>query len=78
MNANTSMNQNGELISADASPEEVSKLDSALAKMLLASNIDEYTKFVFYLNYNEGDDYMTVDRLKKILSDEQNRNKIGG
>ena len=78
MNANTSMNQSGELISADASPEEVSKLDSVLAKMLLAPNMDEYTKFVFYLNFNEGDDYMTVDRLKKILSDEQNRNKIGG
>lgn len=60
---------NGELISAEVNTEEANKLDGPLAQILLNDSLDEYTKFVMYLNLNEGDEYMTVDRLKKLLSD---------
>ena len=67
MNANVGINQNGELISTHPDVEEVQKLD--YLKFLLDDKIDGITKFVMYLNYNEGDSYMTVERLKKLLSD---------
>lgn len=35
---------------------------------LLDPAIDEYTKFVMFINYNKGEDFITVDKLKKVLA----------
>lgn len=43
--------------------EKYSELD-----FLLDPKIDEYTKFVNFINHNEGTQFITVDRLKSVLS----------
>lgn len=58
---------NGSFIDSTPDQDEVDKLDKL--KFILDDRIDGITKFVMYLNYNEGSSYITVDRLKKILSD---------
>ena len=35
---------------------------------LLDPSIDEYTKFVMFVNYNKGEDFITIDKLKKVLA----------
>lgn len=49
---------------------EETNLSDTMKKMkfILDSNIDSFTKFVLFLNLNEGSEYMTVDRLKAILA----------
>ena len=47
--------------------DEIKNKYSAL-DFLLDPNIDGYTKFVNFINYNEGSNYITVDRLKSVLS----------
>lgn len=68
-NATMAMNQNGEIVSSELDNEQVEKLDKL--KFLLDDRIDEITKFVMYLNYNEGSEYMTVDRLKQLLTSDK-------
>lgn len=57
-----------ELFSTDEAQETNLTDDMKKIKFILDSNIDNYTKFVMFLNLNEGSDFMTVDRLKAILS----------
>ena len=66
-NTSIGMSSNGEIISNEPSQEEVNKLNDL--KFLMDDRIDSITKFVMYLNYNKGDSYMTIERLKKLLSD---------
>ena len=47
--------------------DEIKSKYSAL-DFLLDPNMDGYTKFVNFINYNEGSNYITVDRLKSVLS----------
>lgn len=47
--------------------EEIEKKYSEL-EFLLDPNIDSYTKFVHFINHNTGKQFVTVDRLKQILS----------
>ena len=35
---------------------------------LMDPAIDEYTKFVMFINYNKGSDFITVDKLKQVLA----------
>ena len=37
-------------------------------EFLLDPKLDEYTKFVMYINHNKGSNFLTVDDLKKIIS----------
>lgn len=50
--------------------EVISEIDDKYSKMkfLVDNSIDSYTKFVNFVNYNEGKDIITVDQLKAILS----------
>ena len=45
--------------------EEIKKYSGM--EFLVDPNIDEYTKFVMYVNSQEGEEYLTVDELKKLL-----------
>ena len=36
---------------------------------IIDNNLDDYTKFVMYVNQNEGDDFITVEELIKLLED---------
>lgn len=66
-NASIKRSSDGSFISDTPDAEEVEKLDKL--KFILDANIDSLTKFVMYLNYNEGSTYITVEDLKKILYD---------
>lgn len=50
--------------------EIVAEVDDKYSKMdfLVDNSIDSYTKFVNFVNYNEGKNIITVDQLKAILS----------
>ena len=52
-----------EINATDEALEKYSELD-----FLLDPKIDEYTKFVNFINHNEGTQFITVDRLKAVLS----------
>ena len=49
---------------------EEQKADERFNQMsfLMDSSLDGYTKFVNFVNYNEGKTILTVDQLKAILS----------
>ena len=46
--------------------EEIEKKYEKL-DFLMDPKMDEYEKFVRYINYNQGSDYITVDKLREIL-----------
>lgn len=50
---------------AQASEEMMEKYSGL--DFLYDPNIDEYTKFVMYVNHYEGENFVTVDKLKKII-----------
>ena len=47
--------------------EEIENKNSDLG-FLLDPKLDEYTKFVNFINHNEGKQFITVEELKKVLS----------
>lgn len=60
-------------VGKNSSNPEINTTNEVLEKyselnFLLDPKIDEYTKFVNFINHNEGTQFITVDRLKSVLS----------
>lgn len=68
LNANAGMSSNGEIIATQPTQDQIDALDKM--KFLLDDKLDDMVKFVMFLNMNEGSSYITVDLLKKILSND--------
>lgn len=68
-NPNVAIKRNNEqntpiVNTTDEIEQKYSKLD-----FLLDPSLDGYTKFVNFINYNMGKEFITVDKLKKVLSE---------
>lgn len=59
--------QKQELFSSEKAEETNLSEDMKKLKFILDSDIDNFLKFVMFLNLNEGSEFMTVERLKAIL-----------
>ena len=55
------------LFSSEKAEETDLSEDMKKLKFILDSDIDNFMKFVLFLNLNEGSEFMTVERLKAIL-----------
>lgn len=55
------------LFSSEKAEETNLSEDMKKLKFILDSDIDNFMKFVLFLNLNEGSEFMTVERLKAIL-----------
>ena len=70
-------NPNVTLQELDKKSREMQQIDQAIIEQneensfLIDNKLDDYTKFVMYINKSEGCDFITVDELISILEDKQ-------
>lgn len=47
--------------------EEVSQKYDAISKVILDPTLDEFTKMVYFINYNEGSEFISIENFKEML-----------